>query len=153
MQKKFTPMGKIQKHHDALQVQVDGWTWERSCRRRGRSETPNGHAVDVQFAETPRPRSSRLCRQRLISRSGKAVNVRIESRLMTTAQGSAEGLRSRSPSLRPGPIIDATEQREAIDAGLLVSRVLHGPGSLNAALEANYQPSGDCPADMTTTSP
>jgi hypothetical protein len=85
-----------------------------------------GHAVDVHFVQdrpgrevffghagTARP-----------SRSGKAINIRIEARLMTVpvaaVQAVVSGRRASAQISSPAPIIDADAvQRKPIDAGLV----------------------------------
>ena len=126
MQKKFTPMGKIQKVHDALQVQADGWTLGTLVI--AAADVPkllNGHAVDVQFVQE-RPGHEVFigyAGTARISRSGRAVNVRIESRLMTAplkaVQKVITGQQIAARLSAPAPIIDADEeQRRPIDEGL-----------------------------------
>ena len=129
MQKKFTPMGKIQKVHDALQVQVDGWKLGKLVI--AAADVPkllNGHAVDVQFVQE-RPGHEVFigyAGTARISRSGKAVNIRIEARLMTAPLKAVEkviaGEQAAARLSSPAPIIDADErQRERIDADLVRS--------------------------------
>jgi hypothetical protein len=126
MQKKFTPMGKIQKHHDALQVQVDGWTLGTLVI--AAADVPkmlNGDEVTIHFVQQRDGREVYIgyAGTARISRSGKAVNVRIESRFMTVPRKAleavVEGKRKSARLSSPTPIIDADRvQREAIDAGL-----------------------------------
>jgi len=59
-----------------------------------------------------------------VSRSGKAVNVRVEARLMTAPLDQVRqvvaGQRAAARLSSPAPIIDADAvQREPIDAGLI----------------------------------
>ena len=126
MQKKFTPMGKIQKVHDALQVQADGWTLGTLVI--AAADVPkmlNGHAVDVQFVQERPGREVFIgyAGTATLSRSRKAVNIRLESRFMTVPRKAleavVEGKRKSARISSPTPIIDADRvQREAIDAGL-----------------------------------
>ena len=126
MQKKFTPMGKIQKVHDALQVQVDGWTLGTLVI--AAADVPkllNGRVVDVQFVQERPGREVFIgyAGSAALSRSGKAVNIRLESRFMTVprkaVEAVVEGKRKSARVSSPAPIIDADRvQREAIDAGL-----------------------------------
>lgn len=126
MQKKFTPMGKIQKHHDALQVQVDGWQLgELVIAAADVPKMLNGHAVDVQFVQERPDREVFVghAGTARISRSGKAVNIRIEARLMTAplkaVQKVITGQQLAARLSSPAPIIDADEeQRRPIDEGL-----------------------------------
>jgi len=88
----------------------------------------NGHAVDVQFVQERPGREVFIgyAGTARISRSGRAVNVRIESRLMTAPLAqvrkvlSGQQLAARLSA--PAPIIDADEeQRRPIDEGLIRS--------------------------------
>ena len=129
MQKKFTPMGKIQKRHDALQVQVDGWKLgELVIAAADVPKLLNGHAVDVQFVQQRPGREPFIgyAGTARISRSGKAVNVRIEGQTYTSpiAQVRQVVAGTRTAALlsrpAPAPILDADRvQRERIDAGLI----------------------------------
>ena len=122
----FKPVGKIEKVHDALQVQVDGWQLGQLVI--AAADVPkmlNGHAVDVQFVQERPGREVFIgyAGTATLSRSGKAVNVRIESRFMTVPRKAleavVEGKRKSARISSPTPIIDADRvQREAIDAGL-----------------------------------
>ena len=129
MQKKFTQVGKIEKVHDALQVQVDGWQLGQLVI--AAADVPkllNGHAVDVQFVQERPDREVFVGRagSARISRSGKAVNIRIEARLMTAplkaVQKVITGQQLAARLSAPAPIIDADEeQRRPIDEGLIRS--------------------------------
>jgi len=102
-----------------------GGPWERSLI--AAADVPkllNGRVVNVQFVQERPGREVFIgyAGSVALSRSGKAVNVRIESRLMTAPLKavqkvlSGQQIAAGSP---PRPIIDADrEQREAIDAGL-----------------------------------
>ena len=125
----FKPVGTIEKVHGALKVQVDGWTLGTLVIAAGDipkmlsgdevtvnfvQERP-GREVFVGFAGTARP-----------SRSGKAINIRIEARLMTVpvaaVQAVVAGTRTAARLSSPAPIIDADRvQREAIDHDLVRS--------------------------------
>ena len=125
----FKPVGKIEKVHDALRVQVDGWRLGKLVIAAG--DIPkllNGHAVDVQFVQERPGREVFVGRAGTarISRSGRAVNVRIESRMMTAplkaVQKVITGQQIAARLSAPAPIIDADErQRERIDADLVRS--------------------------------
>ena len=125
----FRPCGKIQKHHDALQVQVDGWTLGSLVIAAGNvSNLLNGHAVDVNFVQDRPGREVYIgyAGTARLSRSGKAINVRIESRMMTAPLEQVEqvvtGQRKAARLSALAPIIDADErQRERIDADLVRS--------------------------------
>jgi len=125
----FRPCGKIQKHHDALQVQVDGWTLGSLVI--GAADVPkmlNGDEVTIHFVQQRDGREPFIghAGTAVLSRSGKAVNIRIEARLMTAPLAqvrkvlSGQQLAARLSA--PAPIIDADErQRERIDADLVRS--------------------------------
>jgi hypothetical protein len=129
MQKKFTPMGKIQKRHDALQVQVDGWRLGELVI--GAADVPkmlNGDEVTIHFVQQRPGREPFIgyAGSARISRSGKAVNVRIESRFMTVPRKAleavVEGKRKSARLSSPTPIIDADEeQAKSIDHDLVRS--------------------------------
>jgi hypothetical protein len=129
MQKKFTPMGKIQKRHDALQVQVDGWQLGQLVI--GAADVPkmlNGDEVTIHFVQQRPGREPFIgyAGTARISRSGKAVNVRIESRLMSAPLAAVQkvitGQQLAARLSTPAPIIDADEeQRRPIDEGLIRS--------------------------------
>ena len=128
MQKKFIPCGTVEKVHEALKLDVPGWTLgELVIGSDDVSKVLSGRPVDVSFVQergedvfvgfagTARP-----------SRSGKAINIRIEARLMTVPVAALQAVVSgRRPSARlssPAPIIDADRvQRESIDHDLVRS--------------------------------
>ena len=125
----FKPVGKIEKVHDALQVQVDGWTLGTLVI--AAADVPkllNGREVDVNFVQE-RPGHEVFigyAGTARISRSGKAVNVRIESRLMTAplkaVQKVITGQQIAARLSAPAPIIDADrEQAKSIDHDLVRS--------------------------------
>ena len=125
----FKPVGKIEKVHDALQVQVDGWKLgELVIAAADVPKMLNGHAVDVQFVQE-RPGHEVFigyAGSAALSRSGKAVNVRIESRLMTAPLAAVEkvitGQQLAARLSAPAPIIDADrEQSRRIDEGLITA--------------------------------
>ena len=125
----FKPVGKIEKVHDALQVQVDGWQLGQLVI--AAADVPkmlNGHAVDVHFVQQRPGREVYIgyAGTARISRSGKAVNVRIESRLMTAplkaVQKVITGQQLAARLSAPAPIIDADrEQSRRIDEGLITA--------------------------------
>jgi len=129
MQKKFTPMGKIQKRHDALQVQVDGWQLGQLVI--AAADVPkllNGREVDVNFVQQRDGREPFIgyAGTARISRSGRAVNIRIEARLMTAPLKAVEkvitGQQLAARLSAPTPIIDADrEQAKSIDHDLVRS--------------------------------
>ena len=125
----FRPCGKIQKHHDALQVQVDGWRLGELVI--GAADVPkmlNGDEVTIHFVQQRPGREPFIgyAGSARISRSGKAVNVRIESRLMTAplkaVQKVITGQQLAARLSAPAPIIDADEeQAKSIDHDLVRS--------------------------------
>jgi hypothetical protein len=125
----FKPVGKIEKVHDALQVQVDGWKLgELVIAAADVPKMLNGHAVDVQFVQERPDREVFIgyAGTATLSRSGKAVNVRIESRLMTAplkaVQKVIAGQQIAARLSVPAPIIDADrEQSRRIDEGLITA--------------------------------
>lgn len=125
----FRPCGKIQKHHDALQVQVDGWKLgELVIAAADVPKMLRGHAVDVHFVQDRPDREVFVGRAGTarISRSGRAVNVRIESRLMSAPLAAVQkvlsGQQLAARLSAPAPIIDADrEQAKSIDHDLVRS--------------------------------
>lgn len=125
----FKPVGKIEKVHGALKVQVDGWTLGTLVIAAG--DIPkmlNGDEVTVNFVQERPGREVFIgyAGTARISRSGKAVNVRVEARMMTAplkqVQKVIAGQQIAARLSSPSPIIDADEvQREAIDADLVRS--------------------------------
>jgi hypothetical protein len=79
----FVKVGRIEKVHDALQVQVDGWKLgELVIAAADVPKMLNGHAVDVNFVQQRPGREVYIgyAGTARLSRSGKAVNIRLESR-------------------------------------------------------------------------
>ena len=125
----FKPVGKIEKVHDALQVQVDGWTLGSLVI--GAADVPkmlNGDEVTIHFVQQRDGREPFIghAGTARISRSGKAINVKIESRMMTAPLAqvrkvlSGQQLAARLSA--PAPIIDADEeQSRRIDEGLITA--------------------------------
>ena len=122
----FKPVGKIEKVHDALRVQVDGWKLgELVIAAADVPKLLNGREVDVNFVQQRDGREPFIgyAGTARISRSGKAINVRIESRLMTAPLAQVRkvisGQQTAARLSAPAPIIDADrEQRRPIDEGL-----------------------------------
>ena len=125
----FKPVGMIQKDHAALRVVVDGW--KLGTLVIAAADVPkmlNGDEVTIHFVQQRPGREPFIgyAGSARISRSGKAINVKIESRMMTAPLEqvrkvlSGQQLAARLSS--PAPIIDADErQRERIDADLVRS--------------------------------
>ncbi len=122
----FKPVGKIEKVHDALQVQVDGWKLgELVIAAADVPKMLNGRVVDVCFVQQRGDEEPFIgyAGSAVLSRSGRAVNIRIEARLMTAplkaVQKVIAGQQLAARLSSPAPIIDADrEQRDAIDADL-----------------------------------
>lgn len=125
----FNKAGSITRDRCALRVDVDGWKLgELVIGARDVSELLAGRAVDVSFVQARPGREAFVgyAGTAQLSRSGKAINVRIESRLFTAplqqVKGVIDGRRTGAVLSTPAPIIDADRaQREAIDAGLIRS--------------------------------
>ncbi len=124
----FTPVGQLKKAHEALSLTVDGWRLgELVIGADNIAQLLIGVPVDVNFVQQ---RGGRVfigyAGTARLSRSGKAVNVRIESRLMTAplkaVQKVITGQQLAARLSAPAPIIDAdAEQRKAIDHDLVRS--------------------------------
>lgn len=124
----FKPCGTIQKVHDALRVDLPSWKLGTLVIAAADVvKVLSGRPVDVSFVQergedvfvgftgTARP-----------SRSGKAINIRIEGRLMTVPVAAVQAVvAGRRPAARlssPAPVIDADQvQRKAIDHDLVRS--------------------------------
>ena len=129
---KFTPVGKIEKDHAALRVDLDGG-YPLGRLVIAAADVPkmlNGRVVDVQFVQDRPGREVFIgyAGTAVLSRSGKAVNIRIEARLMTAPLKAVEkviaGEQAAARLSSPAPVIDADQvQREAIDADLVRSFV------------------------------
>ncbi|HOI13759.1 MAG TPA: hypothetical protein PLG75_07870 [Methanoculleus sp.] len=125
----FKPCGKITRDRRALRVDLDGWRLGELVIAAG--DVPkmlNGHAVDVQFVQERPGREVFIghAGTAQLSRSGKAVNVKIEARLMTAplkaVQKVITGDQIAARLSAPAPVIDADAvQRERIDADLVRS--------------------------------
>ena len=126
---KFTPVGTIEKAHDALQLQVDGWTLGTLVIAAGNvSNLLNGHAVEVNFVQQRPGREIYIgyAGTAVLSRSGRAVNVKIESRRMSAplaqVQKVLSGQQIAARLSTPAPVIDADrEQAKSIDHDLVRS--------------------------------
>jgi hypothetical protein len=122
----FTKAGRITRDRHALRVEIDGWQLGQLVI--AAADVPkmlNGDEVTIHFVQQRPGREPFIgyAGTARISRSGKAVNVRIESRFMTVPRKAleavVEGKRKSARLSSPTPIIDADRvQREAIDAGL-----------------------------------
>ena len=125
----FVQVGRIERVHNALQVQVDGWRLGELVI--GAADVPkmlNGDEVTIHFVQQRPGREPFIgyAGSARISRSGKAINVKIESRMMTAplaqVQKVLSGQQIAARLSAPAPVIDADKvQREAIDADLVRS--------------------------------
>lgn len=125
----FKPVGKIEKDHAALRVDLSGWTLGTLVIAAG--DIPkmlSGRVVDVQFVQERPGREVFIgyAGTAVLSRSRKAVNIRIEGRLMTAPLKAVEkviaGQQAAARLSAPAPVIDAdAEQAKAIDADLVRS--------------------------------
>jgi hypothetical protein len=123
---KFNPCGEVRRDHQALALDVNGWTLGRLVVAAGDvSKLLRGAEVEVSFVQErdngevfvgyagrARP-----------SRSGKAITFWIEGHMATVPRRGLEAVVSgkleKARLSSPTPIIDADRvQREAIDAGL-----------------------------------
>ncbi|MCK8519486.1 hypothetical protein [Methanoculleus sp. 7T] len=123
----FKPVGKIEKVHDALRVDLLSWKLGTLVIAAGDiPELLSGRMVDVNFVQQRPGREAFIgyAGTARVSRSGKAINVRIGSRLMSApikqVQRVIAGQQIAARLSAPAPIIDAEkQQREAIDVGLI----------------------------------
>ena len=127
---KFTPVGRIEKDHAALRVDLDGgYPLGRLVIAAGNvSNLLNGHAAEVNFVQDRPGREVYIgyAGTAKPSQSGKAINIRIEARLMTVPVRALEsvisGRRASARLSSPAPVIDAdAEQRKPIDHDLVRS--------------------------------
>ncbi|PKL57412.1 MAG: hypothetical protein CVV35_00350 [Methanomicrobiales archaeon HGW-Methanomicrobiales-6] len=127
----FKPVGKIQKDHAALRVVMDGWRLGTLVIAAGDiSKLLSGDEVTVNFVQERPGREVFIgyAGTARISRSGRAVNVRIESRLMSAPLAAVQkvlsGQQLAARLSAPAPVIDADrEQAKPIDADLVRSFV------------------------------
>ena len=125
----FTKAGRITRDRHALRVEIDGWRLGELVI--GAADVPkmlNGDEVTIHFVQQRPGREPFIgyAGSARISRSGKAVNIRIEARLMTAplkaVQKVITGQQLAARLSAPAPIIDADEeQRRPIDEGLIRS--------------------------------
>jgi hypothetical protein len=125
----FRSVGKIEKVHNALRVDLPSWKLGTLVIAAG--DIPKllrGRVVDVCFVQQRGDEEPFIgtAGTAVLSRSGKAVNVRIESRLMSAPLAavqkvlSGQQLAARLSS--PAPVIDADkEQAKSIDHDLVRS--------------------------------
>ena len=125
----FTKAGRITRDRHALRVEIDGWRLGELVI--GAADVPkmlNGDEVTIHFVQQRPGREPFIgyAGSARISRSGKAINVKIESRMMTAplkaVQKVITGQQLAARLSAPAPIIDADEeQRRPIDEGLIRS--------------------------------
>ena len=125
----FTKAGRITRDRHALRVEIDGWQLGQLVI--GAADVPkmlNGDEVTIHFVQQRDGREPFIgyAGSARISRSGKAINVKIESRMMTAplkaVQKVITGQQLAARLSAPAPIIDADEeQRRPIDEGLIRS--------------------------------
>ena len=125
----FRSVGKIEKVHNALRVDLPSWKLGTLVIAAG--DIPKllrGRVVDVCFVQQRGDEEPFIgtAGTAVLSRSGKAVNVKVEARLMTAPLAqvrkvlSGQQLAARLSS--PAPIIDADrEQSRRIDEGLITA--------------------------------
>ena len=125
----FKPVGKIQKDHAALRVDLP--SWKLGTLVIGAGDIPkllSGRVVDVHFVQERPGREPFIgnAGTAVLSRSRKAVNIRIEARLMTAPLKAVEkviaGEQAAARLSSPAPVIDADkEQAKSIDHDLVRS--------------------------------
>jgi len=125
----FRSVGKIEKVHNALRVDLPSWKLGTLVIAAG--DIPKllrGRVVDVCFVQQRGDEEPFIghAGTAVLSRSGKAVNVKVEARLMTAPLAqvrkvlSGQQIAARLSS--PAPIIDADrEQSRRIDEGLITA--------------------------------
>ena len=124
----FTKAGRITRDRHALRVEIDGWRLGELVI--GAADVPkllNGHAVNVQFVQQRPGREVYIgyAGTARISRSGKAITLRIEGQTYTSpiAQVRQVVAGTRTAALlsrpAPAPILDADGRpARPIDEGL-----------------------------------
>jgi len=128
----FTKAGRITRDRHALRVEIDGRNGpgDLVIGSAAVSELLSGRRVDVSFVQTPTPDRVFIgfSGEAWVSRSGKAITLRIEGQTYTSpiAQVRQVVAGTRTAALlsrpAPAPIIDADrEQRRPIDEGLIRS--------------------------------
>lgn len=123
----FRSVGKIEKVHNALRVDLPSWKLGTLVIAAGDiSKLLKGRAVNVNFVQQRPGREVFVgfAGTAMLSRSGRAVNVKIEARLMTAPLAQVQkvlaGQQLAARLSSPAPVIDADRvQRVAIDAGLV----------------------------------
>ena len=125
----FTRVGKIVRAHRALRIEIDGREacGEQIIGAAAVSELLSGRRVDVSFVQTPTPDRVFIgwSGEAWVSRSGKAITLRIEGQTYTSpinqVRAVAAGTRAAAILSRPAPapILDADGRpARPIDEGL-----------------------------------
>ena len=125
----FRSVGKIEKVHNALRVDLPSWKLGTLVIAAG--DIPKllrGRVVDVCFVQQRGDEEPFIgtAGTAVLSRSGRAVNIRIEARLMTAPLAQVQkvitGQQLAARLSAPAPIIDADrEQAKSIDHDLVRS--------------------------------
>ena len=125
----FTKAGRITRDRHALRVEIDGWQLGQLVI--GAADVPkmlNGDEVTIHFVQQRPGREPFIgyAGSARSSRSGKASNVKIESRMMTAPLAQVQkvitGQQLAARLSAPAPIIDADEeQSRRIDEGLITT--------------------------------
>lgn len=125
----FKKIGKIEKDHAALRVDVPAWKLGELVIAAG--DIPallNGRAVDIQFVQRNEGREPFVgyAGTAYTSRSGRAINLTIEGVFYSVPakdlRGVVDSTRAGAPVSKPAPVIDAdAQQRERIDKGLCLA--------------------------------
>ena len=126
----FTRVGKIVRAHRALRIEIDGREacGEQIIGAAAVSDLLSGRRVDVSFVQTPTPDRVFIgfSGEAWVSRSGKAVTLRIEGQTYTSpiAQVRQVVAGTRTAALlsrpAPAPILDADGRpARPIDEGLI----------------------------------
>jgi hypothetical protein len=119
----FKPCGTIQKDHAALRVDLPSWKLGTLVIAAADVvKVLSGRPVDVSFVqERGEDVFIGYAGSAVLSRSGRAVNIRIEARLMAAPLKAVQKVIAgqQIAARLSAPIIDADrEQRDAIDADL-----------------------------------
>ena len=128
----FTRVGKIVRAHRALRIEIDGREacGEQIIGAAAVSELLSGRRVEINFVQTPSPDRVFIgfSGEAWVSRSGKAITLRIEGQTYTSPIAQVRqvvaGTRAAAILSRPEPagIIDADrEQAKSIDHDLVRS--------------------------------
>ena len=126
MSRKFEPVGAVRREHAALALDLPGWQLGRLViGAAGVEALFRGDPADVNFVQERPGRDPfiGLIGQARVSRSGKALNVRLEGRLLTAPLQQIKDVNTgRRTAATLSKIIDADgeQQGRPIDHGLEV---------------------------------